>query len=119
VLELALKSLQNRCPKEMVPYLITKVRDPGSLIKIKTACIRSLAASREPEAFEVLLELVWRRRWLLRNSLAPKSATMLAALAGIARHWPREPRTTRLLQSALRSSDAQIQTVARTGGGGS
>jgi hypothetical protein len=60
----------------------------------------------------MLLEIVkFRRRWF-RPSLAPKSADLLAALAGLAAHWSEDPLVKDVLAYARWHTDRQIRAAA-------
>jgi hypothetical protein len=56
---------------------------------------------------------VTRTRWLRRQRLSPKSPEVLAAIAGLAAHWPSEPRVQQVLAEAERHADADIRAAAR------
>ncbi|HWA16284.1 MAG TPA: hypothetical protein VG817_07620, partial [Gemmatimonadales bacterium] len=45
--------------------------------------------------------------------LAPRSPTMLAALRGLAVHWPQHPKVGMLLDTARQSRDADVRDAAR------
>jgi len=116
VIELALEIIMNRCPHELIPNLVAMIHDPASSSRIKLACIRCMGSSRSAEALDALCSLVWYRKWLILNSLTPKSATMLAALSVLTQSWRHEPRAIQVLRLAQRSSDPQIQAVVRSTG---
>ena len=50
---------------------------------------------------------------LRRQRLSPKSPEVLAAIAGLATHWPTEPRVQPMLAEAERHPDADIRAAAR------
>jgi hypothetical protein len=75
---------------------------------------RVLARSRTARALESLTGLAVRpTRWFRRRRLAPKSPELLAAIAGLAAHWPEEPRAQLVLTTAERHADADIRAAAR------
>ncbi len=113
VIEQGLEAARRGCPPEAVPVILALIGDPEYYARLRILAIRALATTRSPEVFKALMDLVWIRRLWFWNTLAPKSAIMLEALAAIARTWRHEPRARAMLAVALRSPDPQIRAVAR------
>jgi hypothetical protein len=110
----ALGAALESCPPAMLPLIERMARDPVRLSAHRVLAIRVLARSRTGRALESLASLaVTRTRWLRRNRLAPKSPELLAAIAGLATHWPSEPRALQVLEAAERHADADIRAAAR------
>ena len=116
VIEQALEIIQNRCPKDLIPHLVAMIQDPDCTPRIRVTCIRCLGSSRSPEALNALCDLVWYKKWLIVNTLAPKSATMLTALDVLAKSWSRDPQAIPIVRKARQSSDPQIQAIVRKTG---
>jgi len=115
MLNLVLSAAAERCPPGIAKPLIHMLETTNLDTGIRTLAIRVLAASRAPEARDWLTEMVLgRRRWWRRPALAPKSPDVLAALEGLAQHWPSHPNASRALRLAARSSDAEIRGLGRT-----
>jgi hypothetical protein len=110
----ALGATLESCPVVVLPLIERMARDPARLSAHRVMAIRVLARSRTTRALESLAGMaVTRTRWLRRQRLAPKSPEVLAAIAGLAAHWPTEPRVQQVLAEADRHSDADIRAAAR------
>jgi hypothetical protein len=110
----ALGAALESCPPAMLPLMERMARDPARLSAHRVLAIRVLARSRSMRALESLASLaVTRTRWLRRRRLAPKSPELLAAIAGLATHWPEEPRALQVLGAADRHADGDIRAAAR------
>lgn len=110
----ALGAALESCPAAVLPLIERMARDPARLSAHRVMAIRVLARSRTARALESLAGLaVTRTRWLRRQRLAPKSPEVLAAIAGLATHWPAEPRVQPVLAEAERHADADIRAAAR------
>jgi hypothetical protein len=111
---LALGAALESCPTAMLPLMERMARDPTRLSAHRVLAIRVLARSRTARALESLTGLAVRpTRWFRRRRLAPKSPELLAAIAGLAAHWPEEPRAQLVLTTAERHADADIRAAAR------
>jgi hypothetical protein len=110
----ALGAALESCPPAMLPLMERMARDPTRLSAHRVLAIRVLARSRSARALESLAGLaVPRTRWFRRRRLAPKSPELLAAIAGLAAHWPEEPLAQQVLATAERHLDAEIRAAAR------
>jgi hypothetical protein len=110
----ALGAALESCPPAMLPLMERMARDPTRLSAHRVLAIRVLARSRTARALEWLaLFALPRTRWFRRRRLAPKSPELLAALAGLAAHWPDEPRAQQVLATAERHADADVRAAAR------
>ena len=110
----ALGAALESCPVAVLTLIERMARDPSRLSAHRVMAIRILARSRTARALESLASLaVTRTRWLRRQRLAAKSPEVLAAIAGLATHWPGEPRVQQVLAAAERSSDADLRAAAR------
>lgn len=110
----ALAAALESCPVAVLPLIERMARDPVRLSAHRVMAIRILARSRTSRALESLAVMaVSRTRWLRRQRLAAKSPELLAAIAGLAAHWPAEPRVQQVLAAAERHPDAEIRAAAR------
>jgi hypothetical protein len=112
-LRLALRTLQEHCPPEFVPRLIARAADQGLDAELRAAAIAAIAPVDDPVVLRLLRRLVVARGITALGRLAPKSPTMLAAVRGLAAHWPGHPKVGPLLESARQSRDPEIRAAAR------
>ncbi|HEY9014078.1 MAG TPA: hypothetical protein VIM84_03325 [Gemmatimonadales bacterium] len=112
IVALALAVAQDSCPAPVVPLIQRIATDPRRPSESRVLAIRALARSGGSATPEVLRGLVMHpRRWLGRR-LAPKSPELLAALAGLASHWSKDPAAAEVLVQAREHSDAEIRAAA-------
>ena len=110
----ALGAALESCPPAMLPLMERMARDPARLSAHRVLAIRVLARSRTARALESLALLALpRTRWFRRRRLAPKSPELLAAITGLAAHWPNEPQAQQVLATAERHADADVRAAAR------
>ena len=119
-LALGLAVALQSCPDAAVPTLAGRALDRALPPDVRTLAVRALGYARAPAALEVLLRLTSGGRTLFgREKLAPKSAELLGALAGLASGWQRDPRARAVLRRAAASGDPDIGAAADTGERGS
>jgi len=119
-LALGLAVALQSCPEGAVPALAGRAIDRALPPDVRTLAVRALGYARAPAALAVLLRLTSAGRTLFgREKLPPKSAELLAALAGLASGWQRDPRALAVLRRAAVSRDPDIRAAADAGGGGS
>jgi len=110
---LGLDTALKECPPAVVPRLLQRIGEDSFPQELVALAVQVLAASRAASAMPCLCGLATRRgRFLKRESVAPRSPVVLAALTGLAANWPEHPRVAKLVASARRSSDAAIRTAA-------
>ena len=114
---LALGAAAEGCPLPAAPLIMARLDGPGLDEELRAMAIRAIARfTRLPNTFQYLSRAVVAGRTFFGGvKLAPKSAEMVAALAGLAAHWRPDPRTAPLLAAALKSRDSEIRAAA--GGG--
>lgn len=113
-LRLALVTLTERCPPELVPRVIACAANEGLSPELRALAVSALAPVRDPVVLRVLRRLVVARGITALGRLAPKSECMLAALAGLAACWHSHPKVVQLLETAKQSRDPEIREAART-----
>jgi len=119
-LALGLAVALQSCPDGAVPTLAGRAIDRTLPPDVRSLAVRALGYARAPAALAVLLRLTSGGRTLFgREKLPPKSAELLAALAGLASGWRRDPRALAVLRRAAASGDPDIRAAADAGGGGS
>lgn len=113
----ALGAALEQCPTSLLPQIERMARDPARRSTHRVLAIRILAGSQTTRALQTLTGIALpRRRWFLRRRLAPKSPELLAAIAGLATHWPGEPEAEPVLSQAERHPDPEVRAAAsRTG----
>ena len=113
IVTLALGAAVDACPEEALPLVRQLVTAPGRDAAVRAQAVRVLARAGGPEAVELLVMLARTRRRWLRQPLAPRSPAMLAAIAGLAQHWPDEPRAAAVLRDAMHHRDLRIRNAAK------
>src|SRR5205807_1169374 len=109
-LALGLAVALQSCPDGAVSALAGRAVDRALPPDVRTLAVRALGCARAPAALEVLLRLTSAGRTLFgREKLPPKSAELIAALAGLASAWQQEPRARAVLRRAAASSDPEIR----------
>jgi hypothetical protein len=111
--QLALAAMAEHCPAEFLPKVMAIAVDPLRHEEVRADAIMAVAASRDPTTLRILRRLVVGRGIASLGRLAPRSPTMLAALRGLAAHWPQHPKVGILLDTARQSRDADVRDAAR------
>jgi hypothetical protein len=114
VFRVALQAASERCPLSAVAILQRRVSEATLDAELSSHAIAVLASVRTTEVLEWLMERAAgssRPGLFGRPRLAPKSATMLAALNGLALHWARGRGVGAVLALALGSSDIEIRNT--------
>lgn len=106
---LALSAAESACPPSAVPPLADLATDTDRAISHRTRAIRLLAHADAPEALDALLNLVWRRKWLLWRRIAAGTPIVVRALRALRRGWSDEPSARRTLEVAAGSDDARVR----------
>jgi hypothetical protein len=112
-LKLALAALADHCAPEYLPRVMAIAMDPLREDELRADAVIAMAASKDPSTLRVLRRLVVGRGIAGLGRLAPRSPTMLAALRGLAAHWPQHPKVGMLLDTARQSRDADVRDAAR------
>lgn len=110
---LGIEAAESGCPVEAVPQITSLLQNAKLPPKLQLSAIRALAVSRTPEALKMLLNRVWKSKFIFWKAIAPKSADMLEALAALNKHWSTDPTTRTVLKAAEKSNDPQIRVIAR------
>lgn len=110
---LGIEAAESGCPVEAVPQINSLLQNAKLPPKLQLSAIRALAVSRTPEALKILLNRVWKSKFIFWKALAPKSADMLEALAALKKQWSADPTARAVLKAAEKSSDPQIRIIAR------
>lgn len=102
--------------------LMHRAEDARLPEELRARAIRALAATGRPEAMHWLVEHasvvrpgtpVLARKWLSRSGrLRKKSATTLAAIAGLAAHWSSAAEAAAVLELAAKSKDQELRHAA-------
>ena len=116
MVQLVLAAAADDCPLPAAPALMALLRGKTLDVEMRVLAIRALSQLRLPNVLEELLRHVEARRGLLRlggDRLAPKSPTMLAALAGLAVHWSTHKRAAGVLSLARASTDSDVRGAVK------
>ena len=117
MVQLVLAAAADDCPLPAGPVLLSLLRGRTLDVEMRVLALRALAQLRLPNVLEELLRHVVGRRGpfgLGTQRLAPKSPTMLAALAGLATHWAAHKRAAGVLSMARASSDPDIRIAVKS-----
>ena len=99
-------------PPEAVEPIMTRVSSRKLPDDIRALGIRAIGGVEEESVFQLLSGLCrGKRRWLWWG-LAPKSASMLEALAAISLHWSYHPKAARILKRGAKHGDKQVREAA-------
>jgi hypothetical protein len=120
VVRLALGAALEECPATAVPLIIARLTQRTLDVELEVLAIRVVASVRSPAALDCLLDCASSSGgWFGMRRLAARSPRLIAALTGLATHWPAEPRAVKLLARAARHADPAIRAaVAAWHGGG-
>jgi hypothetical protein len=111
---LGLNAALESCPPDIMPRLIALAGQPGLKEELRALTVKALVRRGDvPEVLELLLRITGGETFFSRwGALPPTTPTLLAALAGLARHWPREHRAARVIQRARKSTETAVQAAA-------
>jgi phytoene dehydrogenase-like protein len=112
IVGLALSAALDSCPPEAMSHLERIAADPKRPSEARVLAIRTMARSGTLSALHLLRDLALPPRRWLRRRLAPKSAELLAALSGLAVHWPEDAVAAPALMLAMQHSDPEIRAAA-------
>jgi len=117
ILRTALAAALDSCPAEAAPLLIDQLESRGHTADLRLQIVRVLGTIRTPATRDCLIRrALARRRWLPGRRLAPKSPEMVAAIGGLATHWPGDPAVLDVLRLAAGSADPEIRAAAGSSG---
>jgi hypothetical protein len=101
------------CPPAAAPLLVGLMVRPDGEPGVRSAAISAAASVSQPAVVEALLSLCYvPGRWFRRPRIAGKSPVVLAALAGLARHWSEHARVKPVLALAAGHPDDDIRAAA-------
>ncbi len=111
-LRLGLVAASETLPPDAVEPIMTRLASRKLPDDLRALAVRAVGGVEEEAVFEMLAGLcTGRRRWLWWR-LAPKSASMLEALAAVSVHWRYHARASRILKRAGRHRDKQVREAA-------
>jgi hypothetical protein len=100
------------CPPAAVPLLIPLIARADLDQSIRSSAVSAVASHPQPLVMESLLTLCYvPGRWFRGPRIAGKSPEVLAALTGLARHWPHHPRAREVLDLAAGHADPEIRAA--------
>jgi hypothetical protein len=110
---LGLNAALDSCPAEVVPRLIALAGQAGLNEELRALSVKALVRRADaPEVLGLLLRITAGETFFSRwRALPPTTPTLLAALAGLARHWPRERRAMHVIHRARKSPDAAVRAA--------
>jgi hypothetical protein len=115
LVRIGLDAALRQCPPTAVTRIVQRLDSETLPPELHVPALQAIAPSAVPAALACLLGVASvRTRWLKRLRVAPRSAPVLAALAGLATYWATDERATALLARAARSQDRTIRGAAAT-----
>lgn len=115
ILTLGLNAAIESCPPDLVPRLVALAEQDGVSEELRMLSVKALVRrgpAPAPEVLTLLLQITEGETFFSRwRALPPATPTLLAALAGLARHWPRERRAVHVIRRARRSTDATVRAA--------
>ncbi len=110
---LGLGAAMTGCPKDAAAVLRARADDPTLAPSLRALGIRALSAYHAPETPVWLASRIVRTgRLLKRETVAPKTPELLAAVEGLAIHWREDPAAQQALMLAATSGDPEIVEAA-------
>lgn len=98
------------CPPNIAPMLLQRIHSGHLDPQVRAVAIRAVASVDNPNVIACLLGLAQIKGTLgLGRKLAAKSPELLAALQGLAAHWPYHPEAAKVLELSQRSKDMEIR----------
>jgi hypothetical protein len=110
---LGLMAAGEGCPRPAVPLLLRLLAEGKLEPALRAVAIRAIAPLEDPAVLDCLVETaVVRGPLSIGRRLAPKSPALMAALAGLAAHWPYHPMAAPILAMAFKQRDWEIREAA-------
>ncbi len=107
---LGIMAAAESCPSNIAPMLLQRIHSGGLDPQLRAVAIRAVASVDNPNVIACLLGLTEvKGRFGMGRKLAPRSPEFLAALQGLAAHWPYHPVASKVLDLAQRSKDPEIR----------
>ena len=98
------------CPPAIAPMLLQRIHAGGLDPQLRAVAIRAVSSVDNPNVIACLLGLAQVKGALgMGRKLAPKTPELLAALQGLAAHWPYHAEALRVLDLAQKSKDSEIR----------
>lgn len=110
---LGLLAAAEECPETAVPLILRRISAETLDSELRALALRAIAPVQRADVLDALLgACLVRGRFFIGRRLAPKSAPVLAAVAGLAAHWRYEARAERALALARRVRDVELRDIA-------
>ncbi len=98
------------CPPNIAPMLLQRIHSGGLDPQLRAVAIRAVSSVDNPNVIACLLGLTQVKGTLgMGRKLAPKSPELVAALQGLAAHWPYHAEAAKVLELAQKSKDGEIR----------
>lgn len=109
-LRLGIVAAAEGCPPAVAPLLLQRIHAGGLDPQLRAIAIRAVASVDHPNVLACLLGLTSTGGALgFLRKLPPRSPEMLAALQGLAAHWPYHPEAAKVLGLAQKSKDPEVK----------
>jgi HEAT repeat protein len=96
-------------PPEAEDRAVELAHDPDVPEGVRIRAVRVLGRLGTRAGRDVLMELVWKRKWWFWRRVAAKTPVVLEALAALARAWPGADAVRPVLEAAASSKDREIR----------
>ena len=108
---LGIMAAADGCPSNIAPMLLQRIHSGGLDPQLRAVAIRAVSSVDNPNVIACLLGLDAGegQRSGLGRKLAPKSPELLAALQGLAAHWPYHAEAAKVLELTQKSKDHEIR----------
>ena len=107
---LGIMAAADGCPPNIAPMLLQRIHSGGLDPQLRAVAIRAVASVDNPNVIACLLGLTQvKGRFGMGRKLAPKSPELLAALQGLAAHWPYHAEASKVLDLTQRNKDPEIR----------
>ncbi len=98
------------CPPTVAPLLLQRIHAAGLDPQLRAVAIRAVAGVDNPNVVAALLGMSQIKGPLpFMRKLPPKTPELLAALQGLAAHWPYHPEAAKVLDLAQKSRDGEVR----------
>ena len=112
IVRMAVFASVDDCPTAAVPLLIPLIERTDLEPGVRASAVAAVASAPQALVVNRLIGLCFvEGGWFRRPRIAGKSAILLAALSGLARHWPDHAHARQVLELAGRHPDQEIRAA--------
>lgn len=112
-LRLGLGAALAGCPPAAAPTCMQRADDATLPVDIRALAVRAVASARTPSVCQWLVQRSLGPKRLFGQALVEPSPQLVAAVEGLAAHFPGDPEAGRVVALAARSRDPEVRAAAR------